>query len=68
MQDELVEDGGIDWEKYDVVIEDAFLNLAYINACARFCQSRLGCSDKRKDNSDSARKYLIEDTIDMQRV
>ena len=33
MQYELVEDGG-DWEKYDVV-KNAFLNLAYINACAR---------------------------------
>ena len=49
-QYEFVEDGG-DWEKHTVV-QNAFLHLTYINACARTVNSDLAALISAKTSSD----------------
>ena len=59
-QYEFVEDGG-DWEKHTVV-QNAFLHLTYINACARTVNSDLAALISAKTTRTGAQD-LIEDTI-----
>ena len=61
-QYEFIEDGG-DWEKHTVV-QNAFLHLTYINACARIVNSNLAALMSEKTTRTRAQD-LIEDTINV---
>ena len=62
VQYEFIEDG-TDWEKH-IAVQNAFLHLAYINACAKTVDSNLAELIAAKTAQTGARD-IIEDTLDL---